>query len=210
MTTILLDSADPTDVAAAVELGFVRGVTTNPTLMRKVTDDPVRHAGELLSRFDVPVVYYQPTGAGDPADEAREVWALDKDRVVVKLPATPGGVAVAAGLVRDGVRVSLTAAQSAQAMIVAESVGCASVIPYVDRAQRDQRTDNHLVRALARVRRGPTAIVAASIKSTGQLSQAVEDGADAVSAPLPVLTAILTHPAALEAELAFAAEYPGS
>ena len=205
---LLVDSADLRDAARAAELGFVQGVTTNPTLMRKITDDPLRHLGALLAAVELPHIYYQPCGQyGSALLEAEKAWAQDEERVVLKVPATPTGAALAGTLVRRGAAVSLTAAQSPQAMIVAESIGCASVIPYVDRAQRDLRTDSHLVQALATARRGSTAIVAASVKSPGQLLQAWSDGADSVTAPMDVLEGLLAHPASLEAEYAFAAEY---
>jgi transaldolase len=206
--SILLDSASLSDATAAAGLGFVRGVTTNPTLMRSETADPLGRLAELLATVDFAEIYYQPTGAYGPLrEEAEKAFRLDDQRVVLKLPATPDGVALAGAAVRLGARVSLTAAQSPQAMVVAESIGATAGIPYVDRAQRDLRVGPDLVRALARVRRGPTRIVAASVKSAGQLLQAYEDGADAVTAPLAVLETLLHHPAALEAEHAFAAEY---
>jgi len=207
---LLLDSAELDDVVAAGGLGFVGGVTTNPTLLRQVTDEPVKHVAELLGASEFPDFYYQPTGfRGELIDEALEVWTLAPERIVVKVPATPGGAVLASRLVARGVRVSLTAAQAAGAMVVAEAVGCASVIPYVDRAWRDPRIGNDLVRSLVGVRRGATLVVAASVKNVGQLTQAFVDGADSVTAPLSVLEQVLKHPAGLEAEEAFAGEYGG-
>jgi len=205
---ILLDSANLDDIARARALGFVRGVTTNPTLMRKETDDPRRHLERIAAAVEPLELFYQPTGAyGSLADEADAVFRLDR-RIVLKLPATPDGVALAGAMVSRGAAVALTAVQSPPAMIVAEAIGCTAVIPYVDRAQRDIRTDPQLVSALARLRRRrDTRIVAASVKSVGQFVTAFLDGADAVTAPLAVLESLLSHPAALEAERQFAAEY---
>ncbi|GAA2687614.1 MULTISPECIES: transaldolase family protein [Actinosynnema] len=205
---LLIDSADLDDVASAAALGFVSGVTTNPTLMRRATAEPLKHLGELLAASGLPEVYYQPTGARGPLlDEAVEAWSLDPDRVVLKVPATPSGAPLARELVSRGARVALTAAQDPVAMAVAEAIGCHAVIPYVDRALRDPRVASELVRDLVALRTGPTLVVAASVKSAGQLTRALADGADAVTAPLDVLAAVLGHPAPLEAERAFEAEY---
>jgi transaldolase len=207
--SILLDSASLDDAVRAAHLGFVRGITTNPALMRRETADPLRQIAELLRAIDFPEVYYQPTGAYGPLQhEAEKAFALHEERVILKLPATPGGAALASVMVRLGARVSLTAAQAPHAMTVAESIGCVAVIPYVDRALRDLRIDARLIRSLAQVRRGSTRIVAASVKNAGQFVQAYQDGADAVTAPLAVLDDLLRHPAGLEAERDFAAEYP--
>ncbi|MCP2358430.1 transaldolase [Nonomuraea thailandensis] len=208
MMGLYLDSAGLDDAVAAAALGFVRGITTNPALMRKETGDPLRHLRDLLAAVDLPEVYYQPTGAyGTPGAEAEEAWSADKDRVVLKLPATPDGAALAGTLTRRGARVALTAAQTPHAMLVAESMGCAAVIPYLDRAVRDLRTDSELIRSLAGLRRGSTRVIAASVKNSGQVLHAFASGADAVTAPLPVLRELLSHPASIEAEQAFAREY---
>lgn len=208
---ILLDSASVDDAIRAADLGFVRGITTNPTLMRRETADPLRQAAELLRTVAFPEVYYQPTGAYGPLrQEAEKAFALDEERVVLKLAATNDGVALAGAMVGLGARVALTAAQAPHAMAVAESIGAVAVIPYVDRALRDLRTDARLIQSLVRIRRGSTRIVAASVKNAGQFLQAYQDGADAVTAPLPVLEGLLGHPAGLEAERDFASEYrPG-
>jgi transaldolase len=206
---VYLDSADADDLATAAGMGFVGGVTTNPSLLHAVTEDPLKHAAQLLAATDLREFFYQPTGAyGSLLDEGLAAWDLDPERVVLKLMATPAGVSMAAPLVGRGVRVALTAAQTPVTMAVAEAAGCVAVVPYVDRAWRDARTESHLVRALAELRRRPeTRVVAASIKNVGQLTQAFVDGADTVSAPLEVLRQVLDHPAAAEAEQAFAQEY---
>lgn len=206
--SVLIDSACIDDLVRAEELGFVRGVTTNPSLMRQETDDPLRHAARILEVTSFADVYYQPTGAcGSLLVEARKAWSLEQDRVVLKLPATRTGIALAGLMTREGARVALTAAQVPHSMIVAESIGCYAVIPYLDRALRDIRTDPHLLRSLAEVRRGDTKIIAASVKNCGQFLNAFHEGADAVTAPLHVLLEILGHPAPLEAEAGFAREY---
>jgi transaldolase len=192
-------------------LGYVSGVTTNPTLMRTQTEDPLRQLAEILSITDAGRVFYQPCGAYGPLqEEADSARSISPERVVIKLPSTPTGCAVAGDLVRDGCAVALTAAQSPTAMVAAEAIGCLAVIPYVDRALRDPGTDDDLVRALARVRHGDTGILAASVKNVGQLMRAVVDGADAVTAPFGVLRDLVSHPASLAAESAFAGEFaPG-
>lgn len=211
LMSIYLDSGDPDDVRAARETGLIRGLTTNPTLLRRVTEDPLRHCSELLTKTDGLELFYQPTGAyGDPETEAWAAWRLDPDRITLKLMFTSSGVALARRLVDGGAQVALTAAQSPTAMVVAEAMGCTAVIPYVDRAWRDQRTETHLVRSLAELRRGNTRIIAASVKNPGQFVQAYRDGADAVTAPLDVLRTAAQDPAAAEAEQAFNAEYTGA
>jgi transaldolase len=148
---IHLDSASLSDIAAAMESGFVTGVTTNPKLMRIETFDPLAHLRRILKEFDAIDVYYQPTGYDeDHQSEASTAVSIASDRVVVKVPATTRGIALASNLITQGARVSLTAAQYPEAMLLAEAAGCESVIPYVDRAQRDPSVPSRLVASLAK------------------------------------------------------------
>lgn len=205
---IYLDSADRDDIIAAKSLGFVSGVTTNPTLMRRVTKDPLMQAQELLAHIESWDFYYQPCGAySSMLQEARQAWSANPEQVIIKVPATKAGAVLAKILTDLEIRVALTAAQTPNAMIAAAAIGCEAVIPYVDRAWRDPRVDSEIVAALAKLRSGSVQIVAASVKNVGQFTRAFSDGADAVAAPIAVLEEILSHPAALEAEAAFADEY---
>jgi transaldolase len=205
---IYVDSADREDILAAQSLGFVSGATTNPTLMRRVTKDPLRHAQELSALTGSWDFYYQPCGAySGLLEEAQEAWSANPEHVIIKVPGTKAGAVLAKILTDQEIPVALTAAQTPNAMIAAAAIGCHAVIPYVDRACRDCRVDGEIVAALARLRRGSTQIVAASVKNVGQFTKAFSDGADAVAAPIAVLEEVLNHPAALEAEAAFAAEY---
>lgn len=206
--TVYVDSANTDDIIEARRLGYVSGVTTNPTLMRKVTKDPLGHLRDILTLADTWDFYYQPCGAySSLLAEAEEAWSLDPERVIIKVPATKDGAVLASALTDRGLRVALTAAQYPGAMLAAAAIGCHGVIPYVDRAYRDFRVDPEIVSALARLKRGNTRIIAASIKNVSQFVRAFADGADAVTAPVSVLDEVLSHPAALDAETAFLREY---
>lgn len=210
MTILLVDSADEHDVAQAVELGLARGATTNPKLMRAVTDRPLEQLAVLLE-LPLVQVYYQPTGAYGPdlAAEAERAHALAPGRVVVKAMATPAGTALAMTLYRRGIPVALTGVQSAQAMAAAIALGCHAVIPYHDRGLKDPAVSDTLIADLVAVRgqRPGPAVIAASIKTGGQLVDALVLGADSVSAPAHVLRSLTAHPSSLAAEREFTAQY---
>ena len=75
---ILLDSASLGHAAAAARLGFVSGITTNPTLMRREAAEPLEQFGRLLSAFPAGPMCYQPAMApfDDMLTEARMAAAL--------------------------------------------------------------------------------------------------------------------------------------
>lgn len=211
---LYLDSADPEELKVAASLGFVAGVTTNPTLMRPHADDPLGHFGRLLGVFENGPLFYQPTVAeAEGAErEARAAAGLDPGRVVIKLPANLEHLALAARLSGEGVVCALTAVYAPGQALLAREAGCRWVIPYVDRAAREG--DHGLIGRLARTlraadgdARGESRILAASVKSAGQALAAVEAGAHDVSAPMAVIGGLAEHPSSERDAANFAAAY---
>jgi transaldolase len=208
---ILLDSASIDDAAAAAALGFVSGITTNPTLMARETTHPLPHLESLLTVFPRGPLCYQPTSSSvsDMTDEGRAAWSLAPERIVVKLPATLDAVRVATILAGDGVRCALTAVYSPAQALVAHEVGCVWVIPYVDRAARQSVGGLVVVDALAAILerlRSSTRILAASLKSAPQVVDSILHGAHDVTAPLDILVSLPAHPLTESAVREFAAE----
>jgi transaldolase len=210
---ILLDSASVDDAVAAAELGFVHGITTNPALMARETKAPLAHLGRLLAAFPSGPVCYQPTrlSYAEMNDEARAAASLAPDRVVAKLPATLEAIKLAAALTDDGLRCALTAVYSPAQALLAHEVGCLWIIPYVDRAARHSdgglAVVDSLAAMLARLQ-SSTRILAASLKSTPQVVDAILHGSHDITAPLDVLRGLPAHPLTESAVREFAAAWP--
>jgi transaldolase len=207
---ILLDSASVDDAAAAAGLGFVHGITTNPTLMARESRQPLEHLSRLLTAFPRGPICYQPTGAAfaEMSDEARAACSLASDRIVVKLPSTLEAIRVAATLIGDGVRCALTAVYSPVQALLAHEVGCVWVIPYVDRAARQSVGGQVVVDSLAAILtrlQSSTRILAASLKSGPQVVESILHGAHDVTATLEVLMSLPAHPLTESAVREFAA-----
>ncbi len=208
---ILLDSASLDDATAAAGLGFVRGFTTNPTLMARVTREPLAHFAALLEALPEGPGCYQPTGESPEAmcEEARVAASLAPARVVIKLPATAEGVRAAATLREERVRCALTAVYSPGQALLADAVGCVWVIPYVDRAERQGVGGRQVVESLAAVLRrleSPTRVLAASLKTAEQAVDTILHGAHDITAPLDVLAGLAHHPLTDAAAREFAAQ----
>ena len=207
---VLLDSASLEDAATAAELGFVSGITTNPTLMARETSQPLAHLDGLLAVFPRGPICFQPTSSAfsQILDEARAASALAPQRIVIKLPATLEAIRVATPLVGEGVSCALTAVYSPAQALLAHETGCKWVIPYVDRAARQSVGGLVVVDALAaileRLQSG-TRILAASLKSAPQVVDAILHGAHDITAPLDVLLGLPAHPLTESAVREFAA-----
>jgi transaldolase len=194
--TIFLDSADPAAARAAAELGFVRGITTNPTLIA-AHGAPSDVLDELLDVWPGPL-FYQPTFSEPESAEAeaRAAHGRAPDRVVIKLPAQLELFALAARLAGEGIDCAITALYSPAQYALASAANARWVIPYVDRSRRLEPDLPPVVRRLAMLTSAEAmpAILAASIKTPEQAVAALADGARAVSAPLAVIAAMAGHP----------------
>jgi transaldolase len=207
---ILLDSASVDDAAAAAGLGFVHGITTNPALMARETKEPLVHLERLLAAFPSGPICYQPTRTSyaQMNEEARAAAALAPDRVVAKLPATLDAIKLAAALTNDGIRCALTAVYSPAQALLAHEAGCVWVIPYVDRAARHSDGSMAVVDSLAAMLarlQSSTRILAASLKGSPQVVDAILHGAHDITAPLEVLRGLPAHPLTESAVREFAA-----
>jgi transaldolase len=193
---ILIDSADVNEVRQAVELGFVRGCTTNPALLAKVDAEP-RAVIEELCRLVPGPVFYQLTGSNRQARarEAEEFHRIAPDKVVLKVPMTTENMALVAELSPE-IPCAATAVFSAHQTLLAIEAGCTYVIPYVNRATRLTGDGLKLVREMLEVIRvsgKAVEIVAASIKSPEEAAGAFLAGAHHLTLPLDVLLGLGEH-----------------
>lgn len=193
---LYLDSAGVEDARRAARLAYVQGMTTNPKLMAESGRRPLEQLEALLEAFPGGPVFFQPGSVERAETELVEALRLGDGRVVAKLPAQAQMFSLGAELARAGVTVAYTAVYSPAQALVAASSGAAWVICYVDRAAR-LRPDAPVVAPVAGVLRAAgssVGVLAASIKSPEQAVESVMQGADAVTAGLPVLEALAQDP----------------
>ena len=196
--TLFLDSALTDDARRASALGFVNGITTNPTLMAKAqhpAEDVIRELCDLISG----TVFYQltaPTVAEREA-EAHRMANLIPNRIGLKIPCTTENLALAARLVKEGHTVGITAIFSTAQVYLAAEAGVRFVLPYVNRSTRLLGDGLALVRQMRAVidsTQSPLKILAASVKSPGEAVDTVLAGAHHLTLPLSVIEAMGQHP----------------
>ncbi len=195
--SILIDSANLDDVRQAVALGWVSGVTTNPSILAKVKGRP-EEIIDSICRLSPGPVFYQVTGAtlAEREEEGRRFHDICREKVVLKIPATTENMTLVARLSEE-IPCAATAVYAASQALVACEAGARYVIPYVNRATRLLGDGLALVAELAKVVAGsrlPTEIVAASIKSSSEAAATVAAGAHHLTLPLDVLLTLGNHP----------------
>ena len=191
---IYLDSALIEEAKAAVAMGWVKGITTNPTLLNKTELSPEASLKQLAA-ISPGELYYQlcATDFEDMVTEARKAVAIIGDRTVLKIPATELGFRLTAHLSTE-IACSVTAIYSpAQAAIAAEA-GAKYAIAYVNRATRLLGDGLALVREMSHVLKGSsTEILAASLKSPAEAAATLQAGAHHLTVPMSILQEMTTH-----------------
>jgi transaldolase len=143
---LLLDSAAAPAWQAWLPSGLFRGVTTNPTLLRRA-GVPCDHASladlcRLARDLGCQELHLQAWGAeaGSLVDCGQRLAALDPALVRVKLPIDRAGADAGRQLVAAGVPVTFTAAYEASQVLIAAALGATDLAPYLGRIQ-DQGRD---------------------------------------------------------------------
>ena len=191
---IYLDSAIIEEAKTAANFGWIKGITTNPTLLKKSPLSPEETLTQLTA-ISPGELYYQlcATDFDSMVTEAKQAAAIIGNKIVLKIPATDLGFQVTAYLSTE-IACSVTAIYSpAQAMIAAEA-GAKYAIAYVNRATRLLGDGLALVREMANILQGSnTEILAASIKSPEEAAATLQAGAHHLTIPLTILQQMTTH-----------------
>jgi len=214
---LLLDSASADDARRSAALGFVVGITTNPSLMARTGRRPADVIAELCD-VHPGMVFYQPVAdtLRDREAEVRRFAALRPGRVGLKLPSTPDNFVLAARLSSEGFVVGMTAIFGAAQVYLACQTGVHYVVPYVNRSTRLLGDGAALVREMRTVIeacQAPVEIVAASVKTLAEVIATVTAGAHSLTLPLALIEELGRHELSDQAVNEFAAaarEVPAS
>lgn len=192
---IYLDSAKLDEARQAKDLGWVYGVTTNPTLMARAGMKPEDVLIEL-ARLKFHQVYYQLVaqdveGMLVEACAAREIV---KEGLILKIAPTEDGFRFVAKHAND-FPCCVTAIYDPAQALVACAAGARYIAVYVNRATKQLGDGLSLVGVLERVLAGSqTEILAASLKSTKEAVDAFLAGAHHITVPFDLLVSLSTHP----------------
>ncbi|MGF1491915.1 MAG: transaldolase family protein [Microcoleaceae cyanobacterium] len=191
---LYLDSAIVPEAREVAQWGWVKGITTNPTLLAKSELSPEATLKQLKEAISGEI-YYQLISDTFEAmvAEGQAAFKLLEAQTVLKIPATPLGFQVTAHLSSE-IPCAVTAIYSPAQAAVAQAAGAKYAIAYVNRATRFLGDGIALVQQMADVLAGSeTKILAASIKSPEEAAATIRAGACHLTLPYEILKAIATH-----------------
>ena len=194
---IFIDSGNIREIQSLVPLGIIDGVTTNPSLLAKESDDPRAIFREICRMVQGPVsAEVVATDAAGMITEGRELAGID-EHIVVKVPFTREGVKAVKTLSAEGIRVNVTLIFSATQALLAAKVGAAYVSPFVGRLDDIASDGMGLIKQLVEVYSNydfATEILVASVRHPMHIVEAARMGAHVCTCPPAVIEACFKHP----------------
>ena len=192
-----IDTANFDDIKAAYEMGFIAGVTTNPSLIVKEKRDLYEVIQQIADLVEGPVsAEVIATTAPEMVKEAHELIKLG-DNVVIKVPMTAEGLKAVSILSKEGIKTNVTLIFSANQALLAARAGATYVSPFVGRVDDISMDGIQLIEDIAEifmVHNIATEIIAASVRTPMHMTQCAKAGAHIATVPFNVLQQSLKHP----------------
>lgn len=196
---IFLDTADLTEIRRAAEAGLIDGITTNPSLMAKVSGDrdPAELFLEICETVDGPVsAEVVGTDASQMIEEGRRLAGIHSN-IVVKLPLTEDGLRACRTLTGEGIRTNVTLCFSGPQALLAAKAGATFISPFVGRLDDIGHDGMDLIAEIRETYDNygmATEILTASIRHPRHFIEAMRIGSDCATIPPKVLYQLLKHP----------------
>jgi transaldolase len=194
---IFLDSADINEIKTHIASGFVDGVTTNPSLIAKSGRNILEAIAEICSVVDGPVsAEVAATDYETMLAEGLKLAALAPN-VTVKVPLTEDGLRTCRALSDEGHQVNVTLCFTAGQALLAAKAGARFISPFVGRLDDIGQDGMGLIGDICTIYdqfNFETEVLVASIRSTQHVVDAAMLGADVVTLPPKILSALYKHP----------------
>jgi transaldolase len=196
-----IDTANLAQIKEAADLGVLDGVTTNPSLMAKegIKGDAavLEHYKKICELVDGDIsAEVIATDYEGMIKEGKQLAALHKN-IVVKVPMIKDGIKAIKYFSDNGIRTNCTLIFSSGQALLAAKAGATYVSPFIGRLDDISQDGLALIEEIRLIFDNynyPTEILAASVRHTQHLLQCAQIGADVVTCPLNVITALLKHP----------------
>src|SRR5688572_765687 len=194
-----LDSADLNEIRRAMDAGLIDGITTNPTLLSKVSGE--RNPRDVLLDICrlVPGPISAEVVATDKEAMLREGRELAKiaDNIVVKVPLTEAGLMACRQFRSEDIHVNVTLCFSAAQALLAAKAGASYISPFVGRLDDIAQDGMELIQQIVQIYSNydfQTEVLVASVRHPVHVVQAAMLGADVATAPAKVLHQLMHHP----------------
>lgn len=210
----LLDTLNLEDIKKWHHILPLAGVTSNPSIAKKEGEidffQRIRDVREVIgmeATLHVQVVAKDYEGILADAAKIRE---QTDEQVYIKVPVTPAGLAAIKTLKAEGYHVTATAIYTTMQGLLAISAGADYLAPYYNRMENLNINPEQVIHELALAIERTNAsskILAASFKNASQVTKALAQGAQSITAGADVFEAVFAMPSIEKAVDDFAADW---
>jgi transaldolase len=192
-----IDTANLEEIKMANEWGILSGVTTNPSLVVKEN----RPFHDILK--EITTIVSESVSAEVLAIDAENMVKQGKElasiapNITVKIPMTEEGLKAVKQLSSQGIKTNVTLIFSANQALLAARAGATYVSPFVGRLDDIGFQGLDLIEQIAAIfsiHNISTEIIAASVRSPLQASEAALRGAHIATIPFKVYKQMFLHP----------------
>jgi len=192
-----LDSANIEEVKEINSMGFLAGVTTNPSLVARENRDYHQVIREICAVVDGPIsAEVISLDAASMVREGEELSALHPN-VVIKVPITEEGLRAMHMLAAKGIPTNATLVFSANQALLAARAGASYVSPFIGRVDDTGNDGMTLLEDIVTIfdqYMFETEIIAASIRHPMHVVQAARLGSHIATVPYQVIKQMVKHP----------------
>lgn len=192
-----IDTANLKEIQAAVALGLVDGVTTNPSLLSREKEKPRELIKKICQMVEGPVSAEAISEtAPEMVKEAQSLVRIHKN-IAVKIPMTPEGLKAVKKLSSLGIPTNVTLIFSPVQALLAAKAGATYVSPFVGRLDDISQDGMETISQIVTIFNNygfETEIIVASIRHPVHVLTAALMGADIATIPYKVLLQLTQHP----------------
>ncbi len=196
-----VDTANLDQIKEAHDLGILDGVTTNPSLMAKVSvkgeEAIYNHYRAICDIVDGPVSAEVISTDFDGIVEEGKKLAKIHDNIVVKVPMIKDGIKAIKWFTDNGIQTNCTLVFSAGQAILAAKAGATYLSPFIGRIDDSNWDGIELIEQIVDIYNAQgymTEVLAASIRNPLHIVKCAEAGADVCTCPLDSILGLLKHP----------------
>ena len=210
---LLIDDAHIEDIKRIYDKYPVDGVTTNPTILKKVGGDPMEILKEIRAFLPEGDQLHAQVVSGTTEGMVKEAHYLVEqlgEDLFVKIPAVDAGIKAIKILSAEGIRTTATAIYSPTQAFMAAKAGALWLAPYINRLD-NMGADG--VNIALRIHDAITAaglkaqVVGASFKNSEQIMRLAEYGVASATAAPDVLENMVKNAGAIQAVKDFTADF---
>ncbi len=179
-----LDSAEIENIKKAAKLGYLCGVTTNPSLLKKARvwekfENLTNFYAEILQITHGLLFVQLPSEGFEPYLKSLE--ELDRGRIVVKIPSVQNGISMLKMAHELGYKACPTAVYTTSQAAMWKILGADYLAVYINRMEHRGFNVEKNLRSIFSILNSTVKLLGASIKNVSQFSLLLDMNIDAVT-----------------------------